>query len=132
MGFIKEKIPVYARLTKYGKEEYLKGGLNIITHFLLSDSDINYTINETLGKDYTIGFGGKLGNDIHTLPDDYSFRSIIKATSKHDYKKVHESSNFIHTDCKFIGQKNINNDNLEIIYLNRQNNNDKFTNLFYS
>jgi hypothetical protein len=131
MGFISTAttITLTAKLTNTGRKRLLKENNNILSHFMLGDSDANYQTSATLptGKIPTDSGSQGVGGD----------ESIVKSklyvnNTSITKKAVKSGSNLIDTSITNVGQSVVITSNLTYIILNKNNTSTDLTNLFKS
>jgi hypothetical protein len=131
MGFISTAttITLTAKLTNTGRKRLLKENNNILSHFMLGDSDANYQTSATLptGKIPTDSGSQGVGGD----------ESIVKSklyvnNTSITKKAVKSGSNLIDTSTSNVGQSVVITSNLTYIILNKNNTSTDVTNLFKS
>ena len=132
MGFISTAttITLTAKLTNIGRERLLKENNNILSHFMLGDSDANYQTSVKLPT-------GKIPTDSGVQNTNSSIQSVVKSklyvnnttTTK---KAVKSGSNLIETLTSNVGQSVVATSNLTYIILNKNSTSTDVTNLFKS
>ncbi len=131
MGFISTAttITLTAKLTNTGRKRLLKENNNILSHFMLGDSDANYQTSVKLptGKIPTDSGSQGVGGD----------ESIVKSklyvnNTSITKKAVKSGSNLIDTSTSNVGQSVVITSNLTYIILNKNNTSTDVTNLFKS
>ena len=138
MGFISSAntITVTAKLTLAGRQRLLTQSNQILTHFILGDSDANYQTSGLLTSGLIPSNSGDLGEN-GGINDNIDVGVGIKSklfldNTQITIKPVESGSNNITNTTVLIGETVVSGDNLTYISLDKNNNNSKYTNYFKS
>jgi hypothetical protein len=131
MGFISSAntVTITAKLTNNGRKRLLKENNNILSHFMLGDSDANYQTSNKLSSGKIPADSGDLG----TGGDEAIIKSKIYVNSTTTtVKAVAPTSNEIATSITNVPEHVAMGTNLTYALLNKNNQSSEMTNLFKS
>lgn len=132
MGFISSatSLTVLANLTTIGRQKLLMNSSNLITHFMLGDSDANYNVEYPLITGQVPVVAGELSTSsgaTNSLTNNFQFRSkLIRGiydgvTTQNTKKLVEASSSNVVAETKILPQQVISGSSLSYNIVNRMN-----------
>ncbi len=136
MGLINSAntITVTAKLTLAGRQRLLTQSNQILTHFILGDSDANYQTNALLGSGQVPSNSGDLGEN-GGVNDNIDVGVGIKSklfldNTQINIKPVESGSNTITNTTVLLGETVVSGNNLTYAILDKNDNTSSFTNYF--
>jgi len=138
MGFISSAntVTVTAKLTLAGRRRLLTQTNNILTHFILGDSDANYQTNQRLLSGTVPANSGDLGEN-GGINDNIDAGVTVKSKLYLDntqikMKSVESGSNVISMTTELIGESVVSGENLTYAVIDKNNLTNSTTNYFQS
>ena len=138
MGFINSAttITITARLTKLGRERLIQNNNNIFSHFILGDSDANYTTSVILPSGKIPVNSGDLGYNGSTndnIAEGVGVNSKLYVTTAPTTKKsVEPGSSALELTLRLVGETTVSGSNLTYVNIVKSGTSSDFTNLFKS
>jgi len=142
MGFLStaDTITITAKLTNSGRKRLLKENNQILSHFILGDSDANYHTSAALPTGLVLGTTGDLGDGIDAGTykiDDETFYTNYKVKSKlyvnnttTTKKSVDPNSSSIRDTVENLGEVIVSGVNLTYSIIDKNDNTSDLTNIF--